>query len=200
MIRRAVSTVVVAVSMSVLSACAGQLPPADLVVLTGADVPAVAAMPAAATGIVVRMGEVRVPAYLDTYDVLVRSAPHQMAPLPDVKWAEKLPAALTRLMRENATAAGYVLADSADLVVLVDVDRFEPTEAGEVVLTARWTIVEDARQDRILGHGTQTFREPCSTAPDMRVDAMERAARRLADAVLNDLADAAVRYRGASGS
>lgn len=182
---------VAGVAALALSACTTQLPAATLVVLTGPEAPAVTPMPDAARHLAVRIGEVRVPEYLDTYSVLVRSAPHAVTPLDSIKWAEKLPAALTRLLRESATVAGYLLADSADLVVLVDVDRFEPVAEGQVVLAARWTIVRDGRRETILGHGARTLRTPISDGTSARIAAMDAAARQLAGLVLADLATAA---------
>lgn len=82
---------------------------------------------------------VRVPDYLDDNRIWVRPEPHRVKALPHVRWAERLPRAITRSLQMHFGAVSG--ADRPDQL-LVDIQRFEAVwgETDRVVLVAHWRV------------------------------------------------------------
>ena len=95
------------------------------------------------------VSRVQVPGYLDDNRIWVRPEPHRVEALPHVRWAERLPRAITRSL-QNQFGTGVAEA-SGRTRLMVDIQRFEAVwdkgEAGaRVVLRASWRIGDgDAR-------------------------------------------------------
>ena len=104
-----------------LNGCSSQ-PPARLLVLSSLpattlpamSLPAMAPVTTAVRQATIRVEEVALPEYLDSYALLTRVGSHEVSAVPDYKWAEKLSTALTRLLRQRAAALGYQNVDSGE--------------------------------------------------------------------------------------
>ena len=113
------------------------------------------------------VSRVQVPAYLDDNRIWVRPETHRVDVLPNARWAERLPLAITRSLR-NQFGPGVAEATGRPRLS-VDIQQFEAVWAdrevgAEVVLRAAWRIGEgDAR--------TVTLK---ATAPDRRASALVR--------------------------
>ncbi|ERJ19741.1 lipoprotein [Salinisphaera shabanensis E1L3A] len=84
---------------------------------------------------------VHVPEYLDNYDIQLRTDEYVLTRMPNAKWAERLPAAMTRLLQQ--TIDEKLVSDRGrDYDVDVVVDSFEPQPSGQVVLAARWKVTQ----------------------------------------------------------
>lgn len=151
--------------------------PADLVVMTGDGI--ISGQPAASR-VGVNIPAVSVPEYLDTYDVLIRTSEFSLQAARNTKWAEKPSSALTRLVRARAAAAGFANVDRPDYEVLVDVDRFEPTSGGVVVLSARWRVIDAGGREDVVARGGDTIYQPVAEGPTGAIAAMEAAGQELA--------------------
>ncbi|QPC43795.1 membrane integrity-associated transporter subunit PqiC [Kaustia mangrovi] len=166
-----------------MTACL-QKPPAELVVMTGDGI---APGGSARSRVAVNIPTVSAPEYLDTYDVLIRTSEFSLKAAPNAKWAEKPSAALTRLIRARAAAAGFATVDRADYDVLVDVDRFEPTSGGTVVLSARWRVVDANDRETVVARGGDTIYQPVAQGPNGNIAAMEVAGQELARRVVSSI-------------
>ncbi|TDT43983.1 putative lipoprotein YmbA [Halospina denitrificans] len=95
------------------------------------------------------VARVQVPEYLDDNRIWVRPEPHRIEALPHVRWAERLPRAITRSL-QNQFGTGVAEASEGPRL-LVDIQRFEAVWDGgdkgaRVVLRAAWRIGDgDAR-------------------------------------------------------
>ena len=136
-----------------LAACAGA-PPPTLYVLEApaaplAKAPAKAAPDGAAQRLVVALGPVTVPDYLDRTDIVRRATGNRLEFGADERWAEPLRAGLQRLLiavLAERLGPGYWVtsgtgrAGQIDIEVPVDIEAFEEDAAGQAVLTASWEI------------------------------------------------------------
>lgn len=96
------------------------------------------------------VSRVQVPEYLDDNRIWVRPQTHRVETLPHVRWAERLPRAITRSL-QNQFGTGVAEA-SGRTRLMVDIQRFEAIWDDEgdtgarVVLKAAWRIGDgDAR-------------------------------------------------------
>ena len=145
----------------VLAACAGA-PPPTLYVLESpaaplAKAPAKAAPDGAAQRLVVALGPVTVPDYLDRTDIVRRTTGNQLAFDTDERWAEPLRSGLQRLLTAALAdrlgpgywvTAGSGRAARVDIEVPVDIEAFEENAEGQAVLTATWEVRTAARTTR----------------------------------------------------
>ena len=105
------------------------------------------------------VSRVQVPAYLDDNRIWVRPQTHRVETLPNARWAERLPLAITRSLQNQFGAGVAEASDGARLSV--DIQQFEAVWAdGEpgarVVLRAAWRI----------GDGEARSLSMKATAPD----------------------------------
>jgi uncharacterized lipoprotein YmbA len=157
--------------------------PANFYTLSPAAEPTVAKR--SAEGLVVGLGPITLPQYLDRPDIVTRAGANQMQLAEFNKWAEPLEPMLTRIMAEDL----YALLDASDVipipqrgdiyldrVIEVDISRFDADAAGQVALDARWRIYE-GDNETLLASGRSQITEPCAPPPDFDaiVAAMSRA-------------------------
>ena len=120
------------------------------------------------------LGPVGIPAYLDRPELVTRVGPNELRLDAGARWAEPLRSGVVRaLQQEILLASGarrvvlypWTSAIPVDLVVAVDLLRFERNADGGVELVARWSVRELNRggalflresrlQERVDGMGT----------------------------------------------
>ena len=142
-----------------------------------------------AKGLVIGLGPLSLPQYLDRPDIVTRAGAHRMKLAEQSKWAEALEPLLTRIMAEDL----YGLLDANDVipipqrgdlpldrVVEVDFTRFDASEAGEVTLDARWRVYR-GDHDTLVASGRSQIAEQGAAVPDYDaiVAAMSRAVGQL---------------------
>ena len=115
-----------------------------------------AAAPRSGQGLVIGLGPLTLPHYLDRPDIVTRAGANQMRLGDFSQWAEPLEPLLARIMAEDLyalTGADDVIPIPQrgdlplDRVVEVDVARFDADEAGEVRLDARWRVYRGDQRD-----------------------------------------------------
>ncbi len=125
--------------------------------------------------IVIGVGPVELPRYLDRPQIAARMGRHELRFAEFDQWAEPLQDNVTRVLAENLSlllATDYVVTHpwprSAALTfqVLVRITRFEGTMGERGVLTAQWQIVDSQKRERM--RKTSSFTLPVETA-DYRV-------------------------------
>ncbi|WP_080401431.1 membrane integrity-associated transporter subunit PqiC [Burkholderia ubonensis] len=160
-------------------------PPAEYVL--GA-LPAATATTVGQTGLpVLEVKRVQLPDYLDSTDILERRG-NQLVPSSTSRWGERLSVGMTRalsaslaarLPRMVVTATPPIERPARQL--LVDVAAFESREDRQIVLVARWTILDGTSRQILLTQETSLV-EPVAGADDGAiVTAMSHALEELAD-------------------
>lgn len=104
------------------------------------------------------------PEYLDRSEIVSYSGPNELNADGDNRWAERLPANITRVLAKNLS----VLLNSDrvrvlpardverfDFEIAVDIDRFERTITGDSVLDARWAILDGMSQHVLVRQQTR---------------------------------------------
>lgn len=138
-----------------------------------------------ADGLVIGLGPITLPQYLDRPDIVTREGANQMRLSEFSKWAEPLEPLLTRIMAEDL----YAILDANDVipvpqrgdipldrVVEVDFSRFDADASGQVVLDARWRVYQ-GDNETLLASGRSQVTEQGAPVPDFDaiVAAMSRA-------------------------
>lgn len=192
---RPLATLVLATALAGGLAGCAQTPPTTFYTLSTSAEPTVAKR--SAQGLVIGLGPITLPQYLDRPDIVTRRGANQMRLADLNKWAEPLEPLLTRVMAEDL----YALLDANDVIpvpqrgdlpldriVEVDIGRFDADETGAVVLDARWRIYR-GDNETLLASGRSLVNEQGSAVPDYNsiVAAMSRAvgqaSEQIADAI-----------------
>jgi uncharacterized lipoprotein YmbA len=151
-----------------------------------------------ADGLVIGLGPITLPQYLDRPDIVTREGANQMRLAEFHKWAEPLEPLLTRIMAEDL----YALLDASDVipipqrgdvpldrVVEVDISRFDADAAGQVALDARWRVYE-SDNETLLASGRSQVTEQGAPVPDYSaiVAAMSRAVAQASEEIARAIA------------
>lgn len=148
-----------------------------------------AAAPVPARGLVVGLGPLTLPQYLDRPGIVTRAGANEMRLGEFSQWAEPLEPLLARIMAADL----HALTGAEDVVPLpqrrdlpldraveVDVARFDANEGGEVKLDARWRVYR-GDGETLVADGRSQVAEQGAAVPDYDaiVAAMSRAVGRL---------------------
>lgn len=184
---------------ALLAGACAQVQPSRFYTLatTGVEAPPVAKQD---KQLLIGLGPVRLPEYLNRPDLVTRSGQTQMRLSEIDKWAEPLEPLVVRTMAEDL----LILSGAKDVipvpqrrdvdldrVVEVDMARFDADETGQVVLDARWRVY-GRNGERLLTSSRSTISEQGAPPPDYNavVAAMSRAlaqlSREIAAAIRGD--------------
>jgi uncharacterized protein len=169
------TAVLLAVAATTLASACVRPTRERLVVLSSSTVPAAVARDAVAT---IALGRVSLPEYLDGYDIVSRISAHELQRASDSRWAERLPDAAARVLRNGLAANGVQVVVNAPNVVSVEIAAFEANVDGVVVLSAAWEVLDDDRQR--LARETSVTEQPFGAGAPGQAAAMELALQRLA--------------------
>ncbi|MDA3919134.1 MAG: PqiC family protein [Salinisphaera sp.] len=172
--RRAGALALATVMLAGLAACSSA-PPLKHVMLSP---PQTERLPARPSNWEVR--RVKMPEYLDNYDIQLRTADYVLTRMPDAKWAERLPVAVTRLLQQTIDEK-LVNHRDRHYRVDVDIDTFEPQPSGHVVLSASWKVLN--AKDKLVTRDDTLIQEPLPKrhqSPSAVGQAMSTAVRELA--------------------
>lgn len=194
--KRPLATMALALALAGALAGCAQTPPTTFYTLSTSAEPTVAKR--SAQGLVIGLGPITLPQYLDRPDIVTRRGANQMRLADLNKWAEPLEPLLTRIMAEDL----YALLDANDVIpvpqrgdlpldriVEVDIGRFDADETGAVVLDARWRIYR-GDNETLLASGRSLVNEQGSAVPDYNsiVAAMSRAVGQVSEQIADAIA------------
>lgn len=165
--------------MAGLSAC-GSVPPLKHVMLSP---PQTEGLPAQPSNWHVR--RVKMPEYLDNYDIQLRTDDYVLTRLPDAKWAERLPVACTRLLQQTIDEK-LLHNRNKHYRVDVHISTFEPQPSGHVVLSAQWKVVNS--DGHVVARSNAQIQEPLprlNRSPSDVGRAMSTAIRELAGRIVS---------------
>ena len=142
---------------------------------------------AAASNLVIGLGPVKLPAYLEHAEVITRVAPNRLDLSSTDRWAEPLDDNFRRVLAADLTTLigtdqvlpfPWDLSTKVDYKIEVNVERFERDSSGGAQLIANW-IIRDGHSDQVLLTRPADFTESAGSG-------MENSAASLS-ADLNDL-------------
>ena len=114
---------------------------------------------AAARGLVVGVGPVTLPTYLDRPQIVMRASRAKLNLGEFDQWAASLQTNVSSVLAENLAfliptdhivVFPWPRSTTVDYQVMVDVARFDGEMGGEVILTARWRIVGTDGKERMM--------------------------------------------------
>jgi uncharacterized lipoprotein YmbA len=167
----------------------------------------VAAATAAPSGnatreLAIGVGPVVVPRYLQRSGIVTRVGANALRASDTHRWGEDLDRGLARVVADDLAilvpatqVRTFPWRDSApmDYRVSIDVQRFEPTADGTVVLEARWAVHREDEATAVIRRSARIVEEVGSSDYAAAVGAMSRAAARLSQEIAAAIrADAAM--------
>jgi uncharacterized protein len=127
------------------------------------------------------VGPVRLPAYLDRREIVMRVAPSRFDLSENDRWAEPLDENLTHVLTQNLS----ILLGSDQIIpypwpldqkphyrVEIQVLRFESNSAGEAQLSARWAVIDDTGKETPNLKASRLTRRAKEKSPDGSVAAL----------------------------
>jgi uncharacterized lipoprotein YmbA len=146
--------------------------------------------PLPSSPLIVGLGPITVPDYLDRADVVRRASDNRLAMASNERWGETLRAGLQRVLAADLArdlgpefwvTSGSDRVERIDVEVPIDVESFEPDAAGRVALITNWRIHWLQGEHRsILERTRQGTSEPITGTED-QVRAMSNQIEALAD-------------------
>ena len=146
--------------------------------------------------ILLGLGPIKLPAYLDRQEVVTRVAPNRVELSSVDRWAEPLDSDFTRVLAQNLSADlgtqritfyPWYNTTSVDFQVKVDVYRFETSSDGKVDLTAHWQIISGIGKLLVVRDSTFTETSKPGDAGDAAA-AMSRALGKLSQEIASAIA------------
>jgi uncharacterized lipoprotein YmbA len=137
--------------------------------------------------ILVGLGPIKMPAYLDRQEIVTRVAPNRLELSGQDRWAEPLDSDFTRVLAQNLasdlgtqriTFFPWYNTTIVDYQVKVNVYRFESDKDGKVDLTAHWQVLSGTGKLLIVRDSTYTETSKPGDTSDSAA-AMSRALGRL---------------------
>ena len=137
--------------------------------------------------ILVGLGPIKMPAYLDRQEVVTRVAPNRLELSGENRWAEPLDSDFTRVLAQNLasdlgtqriTFYPWYNTTLVDYQVKINVYRFESDKDGKVDLTAHWQVLSGTGKLLIVRDSSYTETAKPGDAADSAA-AMSRALGRL---------------------
>jgi hypothetical protein len=171
--------------------------PTKFYVLTATSTGAATPAPGATSRLVIGLGPVKLPAYLEHAEVITRVAPNRLDLSSTDRWAEPLDENFKRVLAADLTTligTDQVLQFPWDLSITIDyrielnVERFERDGSGGAQLAAIW-IIRDGRSDRVLLTRPADFTESAGSGIESSAAALSAdlndLGKQLADAIID---------------
>ncbi|MDO8430950.1 MAG: PqiC family protein [Candidatus Binatus sp.] len=143
-------------------------PPKFYVLTPASAAPAPPSSPGSSGGLTLGLGPVKLPAYLDRNEVVIRAAENRLEFSKNDRWGESLEKNFARVLaRDLAAHLGtqqivvfpWYATTLIDLQVQVEVYRFETDVQGSAQLSAKWTI-RNGDGSKILYTAESNFSQP----------------------------------------
>ncbi len=190
------TTLSLAVIALILAGCGGSQP-SNYYLLSSLSTPGTTIQSASPDQLVIGVGPVTLPAYLDRPQLVTRASANRLDLAEFDRWAEPLQDMFSRTLAENLSAlvgTDLVLvlpsryAPDLDYQVAVEVLRFDRSAGGETELLARWTILT-GDETKILAARKSLITERVSrdSSPEEIIVAMSRSVEMLSREIADKL-------------
>jgi uncharacterized lipoprotein YmbA len=179
--KRWFSLAAIALGLGLTGGCSLTSPRPDLTkyyVLTSA---AQTAPPAASGALVVGLGPVMMPGYLDHTEIVTRAGANELNLSEIDRWAEPIDQNFKNVLaRDLSTAAGGIQVmefpwyntAKADYKVEIVVSRFDSDQSGETTLNAKWTVRAGHDGQVVLSQSTALTEHAAGTSTSAEVAAL----------------------------
>ncbi|RCK46750.1 MULTISPECIES: membrane integrity-associated transporter subunit PqiC [Thalassospira] len=130
---------------------------------------------------VIGVGPVSIPSHLDRSVIVTRSSANRLEVNAGHRWAEPLDENITRVLMDNLDRTGKVARleifpwtsrDGVERQIVLDIDRFERQADGNVILVARWKLVDFKNGEIIQSAKYSKISKPVDSTIENTVVAM----------------------------
>lgn len=167
--KRMVATLLVFLACALLSGCA-PIVPVNYYQLTAMDVSSNASATREAGTMVIGIGPVRLPEYLERPKIVTRVTPNRLQLSESHRWAEPLGENISRVLGENLAALlgtdrillhPWPSSRTTDYQLIAEIFRFENESDGAARLVVRWS-VKGPDGGIVLPERRSTYRVPAA--------------------------------------
>jgi uncharacterized lipoprotein YmbA len=147
-------------------------------------------------GVLLGIGPIKFPGYLDRQEIVVRSAQNRFEVSENDRWAEPLEENFARVLAQNLSALlrtdrivpyPWPVDRKPSYQVEIDVLRFEANSGREAQLFARWAVSDGGNKNLISVKETRALRQAKEKSTEASVAALSEAlgdlSREIADAL-----------------
>lgn len=140
------------------------------------------------------LGPVRLPGYLDRQEIVTRVSPNRIGVSENDRWAEPLEDNFTRVMGQNLAVLLHTdrflvypwpPSRRPNYQVAIEVLRFESNSQGEVLLSARWEILDTEKRTPLLSEESAITHQASGRSTDTAVAALSDAVADLSREIAN---------------
>jgi uncharacterized protein len=146
--------------------------------------------------VTIGLGPVAIPSYLDRPQLVTRVGPNEVRLAPLARWAEPLREGFVRVLQQDLLIASgarqvvlhpWPVSTRMDLVVTIDVLRFEADTSGNAEIVARWTARRNADARVLASRESRTAERADGIGRAADVAALSRALGALAQEIATTL-------------
>jgi uncharacterized lipoprotein YmbA len=122
----------------------------------------------ATSGLILGLGPIKFPAYLDRTEVVTRVEPNRLVVSENDHWGEPLKTNFTRVLSQNLSTLlatqqivnfPWYSSTHLDYAIAIEVTRFEADAQGTAQLSAQWSI-ENPATKKVLDRGESNLSAP----------------------------------------
>lgn len=192
----------IAVAVALAAAGCADTPPTNFYTLSSISAPATPIRPAPAHPVVVAIGPVTLPDYVDRPQIVTRESAYAVKVASFAQWAGPLSDMVPRVLIENVAAVlpgdrvvGFprVSGTAFDYRVAVDITRFEADATGTATLVARWQVYDRAARRAVLVTDDTFVRSAAGSSYEAVAAAMSGTLADLSGRLAEDVATVAAR-------
>jgi len=145
-------------------------------------------------GVSLGIGPIRLPSYLDRQEIVTRVSPNRIDLSEYDQWAEPLETNFNRVLGQNLSVLlpinrlvffPWESTRSPAYQVEVEVLRFEANAAGDVLMSARWVVLETSKKAALKSGETLLSRQPAVKSTDAAVAALSETLADLSREIAN---------------
>ena len=153
-------------------------------------------LPGVSDNLTLLVGPVELADYLDRPQIVTRSGPGKLELAEFDKWSEPLKDSIARVVVENLSSllgtnriAVYPMEESmpVDFQILMNVNRLDASESGEVVLDCRWRVLREEGYEVLTMQRSRITETAGSEGFEALVEAQSRALGRLSREIAQEL-------------
>jgi len=162
----------------------GTVEPTRFYLLDSLPMPGSATSDAPSIGV----GPVNLPEYIDRPQIVTRSPGNEIRLADFARWGAPLKDLVPRVLAENLAALlgtekvavfPWRTADAVDYQVVVDIIRFDADDAGNVVLSARWSVLRKGDKEALRSKRSEYSERAAAAGYDGLAGAESRALQNL---------------------
>jgi uncharacterized protein len=150
--------------------------------MTASEAASPAAAAPATSGLILGLGPIKFPAYLDRTEVVTRVEPNRLVVSENDHWGESLKTNFTRVLSQNLSTLlatqqivnfPWYSSTHLDYAITIEVTRFEADAQGTAQLSAQWNI-ENPTTRKVLDRGESNLSAPGASGAEASAAALSQ--------------------------